>query len=187
MPGIMRTLHTVPDALSPDDCARLVAAAAAAPLSDAGLVRQTTDHRLRRADLAWLDDLPDCGWAMDRLVQAVAAANRDAFGFDLTDFAESAQIARYDAARAGHFDWHSDIGAGALAQKRKLTIVVQLSDPADYAGGALEVWSDNAPRSAPRDRGTATIFPSFMLHRVTPVTEGLRWSLTLWAHGPAFR
>lgn len=183
----MRPVQTVPLALTPDDCDRLVAAAAAAPLSDAGLVRQTTDHRLRRADLAWLDDLPGCGWAMDRLVATVAAANRDAFGFDLTDFGESAQIARYDAARQGHFDWHSDIGAGALAQRRKLTIVVQLSDPADYDGGALEIWPDNTPRAAPRDRGTATIFPSFMLHRVTPVTAGTRWSLTLWAHGPAFR
>ena len=36
-------------------------------------------------------------------------------------------------------------------------------------------------------RGTATLFPSYMLHRVTPVTEGIRHSLTVWAHGPAFR
>ena len=71
--------------------------------------------------------------------------------------------------------------------KRKLTVVVQLSDPADYAGGALELWPDSATHTAPALRGTATIFPSFMLHRVTPVTEGTRWSLTLWAHGPSFR
>ena len=58
-----------------------------------------------------------------------------------------------------------------MAQKRKLTVVVQLSDPADYDGGELEVWPDSTVRTAPRDRGTAVIFPSFALHRVTPVTH----------------
>jgi hypothetical protein len=105
----------------------------------------------------------------------------------LTDFAERAQVARYGAEQAAHFDWHSDIGAGALAARRKLTMVVQLSDPASYAGGVLEVWPDGHVREALRSRGTAAVFPSFLLHRVTPVTAGERWSLTIWAHGPAFR
>jgi PKHD-type hydroxylase len=124
---------------------------------------------------------------MDRMMRVVAQANRESFGFDLDEFAESPQVARYGAEREGHFDWHSDIGAGALAQKRKLTVVVQLSDHGDYDGGVLEVWPDSHVRSAPRERGTAVIFPSFCLHRVTPVTRGTRWSLTLWSHGPAFR
>lgn len=41
--------------------------------------------------------------------------------------------------------------------------------------------------SAPLAQGTATVFPGFVLHRVTPVTTGARYSLTVWAHGPAFR
>jgi PKHD-type hydroxylase len=178
---------SLPDALSADDCSRVVALAQEGALRDAGLVGGRRQHDLRRADLVWLDDIPGAAWVMEAMVGLVARANREAFGFDLTDFAESAQVARYDAARAGHFGWHSDIGAGALAAKRKLTVVVQLSDPADYAGGALELWPDSATHTAPALRGTATIFPSFMLHRVTPVTEGTRWSLTLWAHGPSFR
>ena len=121
------------------------------------------------------------------MITLVARANRDSFNFDLTDFGESAQVARYGAERQGHFDWHSDIGAGNWAAKRKLTIVVQLSDPADYDGGTLELRPDSNVAQAPRARGTATVFPSFVLHRVTPVTAGTRWSLTLWSHGPAFR
>jgi len=112
---------------------------------------------------------------------------RAAFGFDLTEFAESPQVARYGAEREGHFDWHSDIGAGALAARRKLTIVVQLSEPEGYAGGGLELWPDAHVRQVPRVQGQAVVFPSFVLHRVTPVTLGTRWSLTLWSHGPAFR
>lgn len=183
----MTPFLALPAALSAEDCDRAIALAQGAQLRDAGLVRQTKDHDIRRADIAWLDDLPDGGWLMDQLIGVVAEANRSAFGFDLTDFAESAQIARYGAERQGHFDWHSDIGAGALAAKRKLTIVVQLSDPDAYEGGTLELRPDSNVQQAPRLRGVATVFPSFVLHRVTPVTAGTRWSLTLWAHGPAFR
>ena len=183
----MTPFHLIPAALSPAECAALVTLCVAAPKKDAGLVRATTAHQIRRADLVWLDDLPQAAWVMDRMIGLVAAANRQSFGFDLTEFAESPQVARYEAERAGHFDWHSDIGAGVLAAKRKLTVVVQLSDPGDYQGGTLELRPDSNVTQTPRDRGTATIFPSFVLHRVTPVTQGTRWSLTLWSHGPAFR
>lgn len=183
----MTPFHVIPDALSAKECAALVALCAVAPMRDAGLVRGTIAHDIRRADLVWLDDLAQAGWVMDRMTGVVAAANRGSFGFDLAEFGESPQAARYDAARDAHFDWHSDIGAGHWASQRKLTVVVQLSDPADYAGGALEVWAGHAPQSAPRDQGTAVVFPAFHLHRVTPVKTGMRWSLTLWAHGPAFR
>lgn len=151
-----------------------------------GLVRGQSDPAIRRAGLVWLDDLPDQAEVMDILVRAIAAANRDAFGFDLADFMESAQIARYGAEDQGHFDWHADVGNGPAAARRKLTAVVQLSPPA-YEGGALQVRPSTAILTAPRAQGTMAVFPSPMLHRVTPVTAGERFSLTLWAHGPAFR
>ena len=183
----MNPFHLIPDALTSVECDALTALCAAAPLKDAGLVGATTAHQIRRADLSWLDDLPQASWVMDRMIRTVSQANREAFNFDLSDFAESPQVARYTAEREGHFDWHSDIGAGALAARRKLTIVVQLSDPADYTGGVLELRPDSNIRQCPAIRGTAIIFPSFVLHRVTPVSTGTRWSLTLWSHGPAFR
>lgn len=177
---------TLPDVLSADDCGRIIDLATASQMSDAGLVRAKS-HDIRRADLAWLDDVPQASWVMDRMVRVVAEANRGGFRFDLDDFSESAQVARYGADRQGHFDWHTDIGAGPLAARRKLTVVVQLSDPAAYQGGVLELRPDSNVAQADPARGTATVFPSFVLHRVTPVTIGTRWSLTLWAHGPAFR
>ncbi|WP_426033621.1 2OG-Fe(II) oxygenase [Cypionkella sp. TWP1-2-1b2] len=176
-----------PDALSPDECDRLITLIAAHHLKDAGLVGGTTAHSIRRAEIAWLDDIAEAAWVLDRMISLTAQANREAFQFDLTDFGESPQVARYTAEREGHFDWHSDIGAGNWAAKRKLTIVVQLSDPTTYEGGTLELRPDSNITQAPRTRGTATIFPSFTLHRVTPLTSGTRWSLTLWSHGPAFR
>ena len=118
----MTPFHLIPQALSAAECESLIALCKAAPMKDAGLVRKTTAHQIRRAELSWLDDLPEAAWVMDRMMRLVAQANREAFGFDLTEFAESPQVARYGAEREGHFDWHSDIGGGALAAKRKLTI-----------------------------------------------------------------
>jgi PKHD-type hydroxylase len=183
----MLAIHTTPEAFSAADCDRIIALAEAAPASDARLVGQVRDHNLRRADLVWIDDVPETGWIMDRLIDVVRDANRVVYGFDLTEFAESPQIARYAAERAGHFDWHSDIGDGQLAARRKLTLVVQLTSPEDYVGGVLELRPGVQIVTAGTGRGTATLFPSYMLHRVTPVTGGIRHSLTVWAHGPAFR
>jgi PKHD-type hydroxylase len=183
----MIAVHAIPAAFSPSECDSLLAAVSAAPAADARLVGQATTHDLRRASLVWVDDLPDQGWVMDRLVGLIAEANRETFRFELDEFAESAQVATYDAGREGHFGWHSDIGDGPLARRRKLTMVIQLSDPTDYEGGRLEIMPSANIVTADTAQGTATVFPSYLLHRVTPVTSGIRRSLTIWAHGPAFR
>lgn len=183
----MLAFHAIPEAFSPAECDQLVEVARAAPSCDAGLVRGETEHNLRRADLVWIDEVPETAWVMDRLIDLVRAANREVFDFDLSDFSESPQVARYGAEREGHFTWHSDIGDGRLASRRKLTLVTQLSDPGAYQGGTLEVWMNTNVASAPLEKGTAVLFPSFALHRVLPVTEGERFSLTVWAHGTPFR
>ncbi|MBT9384620.1 2OG-Fe(II) oxygenase [Pseudooceanicola sp. CBS1P-1] len=184
----MIAFHVVPDAFTPAECQALITAADQSGLArDAGLVRRERDHDLRRADLVWVDDLPETDWVMNRLIDLVRVANREVFDFALDDFSESPQIARYGAERQGHFGWHSDIGEGTLASRRKLTLVAQLSDPAAYEGGALEVWYDSNIRTAPLPQGSVVLFPSFALHRVQPVTAGERHSLTVWAHGMPFR
>lgn len=183
----MIAIHAVEGAFTPEECDRVAALAAESAGQEARLVGATRDHNLRRASVVWLDDVPGAGWVMDRLIDLVRLANREVFDFDLRDFAESPQVALYDAAVEGHFDWHSDVGEGPLAARRKITTVVQLSRPGDYAGGALEVMPSAQARTAPRDQGAALLFPGFLLHRVTPVTQGARRSLTVWAHGPAFR
>ncbi|WP_146590103.1 2OG-Fe(II) oxygenase [Puniceibacterium confluentis] len=183
----MIAVHSCEAAFSEAECDQIVALARDTAPSDAGLVGQQRDHNLRRADLVWVDDIPGTGWIMDRIIDVVRVANRDQYRFDLSDFSESPQIARYGAEREGHFDWHADIGDGPVAARRKLTMVVQLSQDADYDGGVLEIMPSANVIAAPRGRGAATIFPAFQLHRVTPVTRGERFSLTVWAHGPGFR
>ena len=124
---------------------------------------------------------------MDKMIRLLAGVNRDAFAFEHTDFGESARIARCGAAEPGHFGWHSAIGTGQWAARRKLCVVVALANAGACQGFVPEVQPDSTVRQAPRQKATAARFPSFALHRVTPVTAGQRWSLTLRAHGPAFR
>ncbi|QEW18908.1 PKHD-type hydroxylase [Marinibacterium anthonyi] len=183
----MLEVHAIPGAFSASECDAILVLAREGERADARLVGRARDHNLRRAELVWLDEVEGTDWIMGRIIDLVRVANRDVYGFDLTDFSESPQVARYGAEREGHFAWHADIGDGPLASRRKLTMVVQLSEDEDYEGGGLEVMPSAQAIVASRARGSATLFPSFLLHRVTPVTAGERHSLTIWAHGPAFR
>lgn len=180
-------VHSIDDGFSTEECDEIIAATSSASAVEALLTGQNRDHNLRRAEVVWLDEVDGMSWVMDRLIDLVRQSNRDQFDFDLREFAESPQVACYEASDGGHFTWHSDIGDGPMARKRKLTLVAQLSRPDTYDGGDLQVMPGAHVVAASREQGCVTIFPSFQLHQVTPVTRGTRRSLTVWAHGPAFR
>jgi len=74
-----------------------------------------------------------------------------------------------------------------LLRCRKLSLSVQLSDPAQYEGCDLEFHGGNRTETAPRDRGAVIAFPSYVLHRVTPCTKGTRKALVAWTTGPQFK
>lgn len=183
----MMALHSMPEAFSRGECDRIIAATTQIPTEEALLVGRNRNHNLRNAELVWMDNVDGMGWVMDRLIDLVRASNVKQFDFDLREFAESPQVASYKATEGGHFAWHSDIGDGPTARKRKLTLVLQLSNSASYEGGDLEVMPGAQVLAADRAQGCVSIFPSFSLHQVTPVKRGIRHSMTVWAHGPAFR
>ena len=183
----MLSLHSMPGAFSVGECEGIIAAISKVPTDEALLVGRNKDHNLRNAQLVWMDDVGGMGWVMERLIELVRRSNIDQFDFDLREFAESPQVAIYKATDAGHFAWHSDIGSGPTSCKRKLTLVLQLSDSEAYEGGDLEVMPGAQALSANRAQGCVSVFPSFTLHQVTPVKRGIRHSMTVWAHGPAFR
>ena len=63
---------------------------------------------------------------------------------------------------------------------------IQLSDGDDYEGGDFEMRGSTTPEGQ-RDRGSVIIFPSYLVHRVTPVSAGTRRSLVTWIEGPRWR
>ena len=183
----MITPFPIDNVFTLDECRKIIATALLAPRVDAALVGGNRLSNIRRSENFWLDDAGAGTWIFRQLLKTIAAANRAHFNFDLTEFLERMQVARYDEAKSGFFDWHMDCGTGPLAAQRKLTIVVQLSEENGYDGGCLETNADGHIVTASRKIGSALILPSFILHHVTPVTRGERYSLTLWAHGPGFR
>ena len=130
--------HSIPALFSKEEAREVIRLADEAQMAAGGLVGGL-HHNIRRAEIAWLDDTGTAAWVMERVVSAVAQANREHFDFDITDFGERLQVATYDESNAGHYDWHSDIGDGPIARRRKLTIVVQLSEPEGYQGGELQI------------------------------------------------
>jgi PKHD-type hydroxylase len=66
-------------------------------------------------------------------------------------------------------------------------MAVQLTDPSEYEGGNLQVMTSGQPQNVRKQRGIIAVFPSYVLHQVTPVTQGGRQSLVAWVSGPAFR
>lgn len=177
----------IPCVFTRDQCHRIIAAALAGQFHDAALVGGIQADNARRSRLFWLDEDHESAWTFRRLLDTFANVNRQHFKFDLEEFAERMQVAWYGAETGGFFDWHVDFGDGQTAMRRKLTMVVQLSDAENYEGGNLETNADGVIRQASRQIGSALCFPSFVLHRVAPVMQGERYSLTLWSHGPAFR
>ena len=176
--------HVIKSLFSEIEAGEIIHLARKAGQSEASLVGGAMHHNIRRAQIAWLDDQGSANWVMNRVVDAVAEANRETFRFKLDGFDERLQVAAYDEQDRGHFDWHADIGGGPLAARRKLTIVAQLTRSDAYEGGELQLNPAGQPFSASRNVGDAIVFASFVLHRVTPVTRGERHSLTCWVHGP---
>lgn len=131
----------------------------------------------------------DLTWVYERIAAKVDAANRDFFRFDLTGIGEGIQFLKYEVFKdkpSGHYLWHQDFGGG-LSSNRKLSLVVNLSDPRDYDGCQLEVFTEKAWASPYVNRGEAIVFPSWTSHQVTLITRGTRYALAVWIHGPQFR
>ena len=55
-----------------------------------------------------------------------------------------------------------------------------LSEPAEYDGGELEVMDQYGTHSVKLAAGDMVVYPATSLHRVTPVTRGLRLASFFW-------
>jgi PKHD-type hydroxylase len=143
-------VHVIKSLFCEAEAGEIISLAGESGQAQASLVGGAMHHNIRRARISWLDDQGSAKWVMDRIVDAVAEANRDTFRFRLDGFDEKLQVASYDEHEQGHFDWHSDTGGGPLAARRKLTIVAQLSRPGSHDGGELQLNPRSAVLSQPQ-------------------------------------
>lgn len=138
----------------------------------------------RKSEIAWLDDTNDTRWLYEKIAELCKTANKNMWNFDIWGYQDSFQYTIYYG-DGGHYDWHVDMGPGI--SNRKISCVLQLSDADEYDGGELQMNPGGNILTVPKQLGTICFFPSFMLHRVTPLNSGVRKSLVNWFCGANFR
>ena len=171
----------------------------------------TGESGKRDSNVAWFNDFDlqntfkmfvditnyECGWR-----------------YDIVD-SEQLQFTVYDGAKKQHYDWHTD-GQGChhnarksmqfhqpkeanlrftpqtnlLGTVRKISLSAVLND--DYEGGellfrTLHENSEIKETSITPNKGDLVIFPSYIDHKVAPVTKGIRYSVVAWYGGPPFK
>ena len=143
---------------------------------------------IRESIVSWLSCQSETEWFFNRLSWITRQLNGQFYKFDLYGFCEDMQFTVYNGETNGHYTWHVDAGAkDSSMPPRKFSLVLQLSDPTDYEGGDLQVFTSAEPTSITKKRGLIAAFPSYTLHRVTPITSGIRKTLVVWASGPSFK
>lgn len=180
-------------------CERIVALAKLLPEREAKVggavtekgVEAEVNKEIRRSKLRWLNGaMPDFKDLYLDIVDMFHVANKNAFGVDLWHLHEM-QFTEYHEEDQGHYDWHIDTMFELNSpSERKLSMVIQLSDPSDYEGGELEIRPfalEPPPADKLKGQGSVIVFPSLLHHRVTPITKGTRYSLVAWMEGPSWR
>ena len=134
----------------------------------------------------------------DIILPFVFDANKKADWNADINWHESMQFTIYK--KNQHYDWHADNLERAYDEDhhpnyrgkiRKLSLGVSLTDPKKYEGGEFyfKFGIEKMPTkiSAFKKQGSVIVFPSFVYHKVTPVTKGTRYSLINWSLGAPWR
>ena len=167
-----------------EECQKIIEIGNARLLEKGTTVGDGPRHDVRNCELTWLYSVDDLEWAFRRVTDIVLDLNNKFFKFELFGMCEGFQFTKYSAP-GERYGAHVDKMLNGVV--RKLSFTLQLSDPAEYEGGNLKIITSEDPIITSRERGYITVFPSYTLHEVTPVTKGTRYSLVSWITGSPFK
>lgn len=174
---------------SKEDCEKIIDYGNSKEKNVATLIDATQNSYIekdvRNSNVVWMDLIDEeIKFCFQRISEVVNDANNNFFKFDILGFVERFQFAEYTSPH-GNFNWHID---KVYKNKiRKLTAVVMLSDTSSFEGGILELKFNNEETNPNIKQGDIIIFPSYVLHRVTPVTFGTRYTMVGWVTGAQFK
>jgi PKHD-type hydroxylase len=177
----MRELYQVwPSGLNTEQVDKITAIARRQPIEDATVFSSAEAMQgIRSCTVRWLDD----EWLQSLLWPYVEQANKGGFHVAVDRRVEM-QFAEYTAEQGDHYGWHHDVQwNGQSGVDRKISITVQLSDADAYEGGDFE-FDELKTNADFRSKGTVLVFPSYLRHRIHPVTSGTRCALVAWFFGP---
>lgn len=139
-----------------------------------GGVNETSIYLIPKDEIRWL---------YDKVADLMKMVNSHYFNFDISNYADPIQFIEHSQINAGE-DWHLNKNPDGYC--RKLSVVIQLSKSTDYEGADLHIHAGKIEGSK-KSIGSATIFPSFMLNRITPLKSGKRYSLVCHFGGGLFK
>lgn len=182
------THATLANAFTASECSAIISLGLQ-KLEQAKIASGEVENKTRSSKVNFLFPSEETKWVFERIKEVTDNVNDRLFHFDLCYF-PNMQFTSYSA--GDYYDWHMDLIPGKTQQlfARKLSLSVVLSDPVEYEGGELEInrYADDSCEIALKpEQGTVVFFPSFIQHRVTEVTKGVRYSLVIWVEGDWFR
>ena len=162
-------------------------------------------QKKRKSNIVWMDDR----WIYKQIQPYVHMANEKAGWNYQWDWTENCQFTKYDIGQ--YYGWHTDSfkkpnktnNDNEKGKIRKLSMTISLNDGTEYDGGQLEfdfknvspvdewvdekIYNSKVICSQIFKKGSIVVFPSYLWHRVTPVTRGTRYSLVAWNLGWPFQ
>jgi hypothetical protein len=160
--------------------------------SQEGDVKPVVDTDTRRSKVAFHRLNESNKWIFDRLNYVIEMVNNKWYNFDLNGY-DQFQYTEYNGSNNEGYNWHVDMFWGPLpkdsyTETRKLSLTLLLNTPnIDFKGGELQFGRETKFETANVKKGTIILFPSFELHRVAPVTSGIRKSIVVWVLGPKWK
>jgi PKHD-type hydroxylase len=153
-----------------------------------GEIENGVDTKVRNSEISFIySNSTENQFIHQRLTDIISNVNSTLWNLDLSHI-EILQYTKYNSKYKGHYDWHIDnMFENHRNYMRKLSFSVLLSDPDKFEGGDLELSYGGEPKKMPRQKNKMILFPSYTLHRVTPVTKGVRESLVGWIQGPRWK
>lgn len=152
--------------------------------------KSTADDNTRSTLMCWLsegNEVPEDVLPVYHELCAIARQVNDVYWKYMLEGWEPFQYGEYRADKNGHYTWHVDTTARFNGgHVRKLSFSLGLSHRHEYEGGNLEIKYGQESFKYKIGKGDMVIFPSWQLHRVTPVTKGIRKTLVGWGRGPNF-
>jgi len=141
------------------------------------------DEKIRKSMVKFIERSEDTDWIFDKLTGFAFNCNIARWYFQLSGFYEGLQLTEYSE-DGSHYDWHMDNGNGDLSI-RKISLILLLDDPEDYDGGELGFLGVQEKKKY--GKGTLIVFPSYVGHKVFPVTKGKRRTVVAWISGDPYR
>lgn len=179
--------------LDQNTCKKIIQDVQLLPVQEAhvgvGEGKEAIDNSVRRTKIRFINKGDwKFQYIFDIFWKTAIQANDDFFQFNISRL-NFIQFAEYNSNELAEYKPHHDVFwlNNDAFYHRKLSGMIQLSNEQDYDGGNFEIVDASVQSRPPaadiRQQGTILYLPSFMMHQVTPVTRGIRYSLVAWFEG----